>query len=148
MGKLLSIAVRERKRSPMKLLTSAPVTLSKGVASDFRGKPGNRQVTVLSKKAWQAACDELNLTLDWLVRRSNLLVDELELQLSSGKMIKIGEVELQITRETDPCKRMEEVVPGLFNALTKEWRGGVCCRVVREGEIKVGDEVAIYEYNK
>ncbi len=148
MSRLLSIAVRERKRGPMELLDSASVTLNKGVENDFRGKPGNRQVTVLSKKAWRAACDELNLTLDWSIRRSNLLVDELELYISSGKIIKIGEVELQITRETDPCERMEETVPGLFNALTKEWRGGVCCRVVREGEIKVGDEVEIYEHNK
>jgi len=148
MSKLLSIAVRKSKRAPMELLGSASVTLKKGVENDFRGKPGNRQVTVLSKKAWQAACNELNLTLDWSVRRSNLLVDELELTMSSGKMIKIGEVELKVTRETDPCKRMEEAVPGLYNALTKEWRGGVCCRVVSEGEIKVGDEVEIYEYYK
>ena len=148
MNKLLGIATRSKKRAPMTLLTSATVTLECGVENDFRGRPGNRQVTMLSKKAWQAACDELNTNLDWQLRRANLLVDNIDLFESTGKMIKIGELELLITRETDPCERMEEAVPGLFQALAKEWRGGVCCRVLRKGRINVGDKVEIYEHNE
>lgn len=148
MNQLLSIAIRKKKKASMELLESASVTLSNGVENDFRGKPGKRQVTVVTQKAWQAACEEIEAVLDWQVRRANLLVDDLALFESAGKIIKIGELELLITRETDPCERMEEAMPGLFNALAKEWRGGVCCRVVREGRITVGDKVEIYEHNK
>ncbi len=145
MGKLLALAIRERKRAPMKALDFAYISKSSGLDNDFRGKLGDRQVTVLSKKAWDAACDELGCALAWHIRRSNILVDDIELYEAVGKTIKIANVELLITCETNPCARMEESYKGLFAALAKDWRGGVCCRVISEGEIKIGDEVTIDE---
>ena len=47
--------------------------------------------------------------------------------------------DLEVTGETDPCERMEEIQPGLFQALAPGWRGGVTCRncssmeLIREG---------------
>jgi len=143
LSQLIGIAIRQKKRAPMELLDSAFVTTEKGIVNDFRGKPGNRQVTVLSKTAWNTACDELGQMLDWQIRRANLLVDDIDLQEKTGKIIRIGEIQLKITQETDPCKRMEELVAGLFKALAKQWRGGVCCRVISEGQIKIGDKVEI-----
>jgi len=143
MSRLLAIAIKEKKRAPMLALNHAEVTSEKGVAFDFRGKPGKRQVTVLSAHAWQKACDELATSLDWTTRRANILVDELALHESTGKIIKIADVELLITGETDPCERMEQAVPGLSSALAKDWRGGVCCRVLKPGKIRLNDEVQL-----
>ena len=143
MAKLLAIAIKERKKAPMQLLTQANVSLQHGIANDFRGKPGKRQVTVLSKEAWLTACEEVDTELDWLVRRANLLVEGVVLHESIDKKLKIGDVELLITGETDPCKRMEQVKDGLFNALAKGWRGGVTCRVLTEGTIQLNDEVQL-----
>ena len=55
----------------------------------------------------------------------------------------IGDLVLEITGETDPCSRMDEARQGLRLALTPEWRGGVCCRVVTGGDIAVGDAVRL-----
>jgi MOSC domain-containing protein YiiM len=52
---------------------------------------------------------------------------------------------LEISGECDPCSRMEEIATGLKAALTPEWRGGRLARVIAEGEIKVGDTIAVEE---
>ena len=76
MAKLVGIAVKHKKRAPMQTLDAAFISLDKGVESDFRGKPSKRQVTVISKKAWQEANAQLKTDLPWTTRRANLLVDE------------------------------------------------------------------------
>lgn len=135
----------------MQQLECAFVSRQFGVNRDFRGKPGKRQVTVLDINGWRQACEELGKELNWKIRRSNLLVDGLFLANTTGQFIRIGDLVLEITQETDPCKRMEEAEPGLFAALKKDWRGGVCCKVIENGEIKIGDEVNLlsrFEYKK
>jgi len=139
----MGIAVKLKKRGPMQTLDAAQVTRAQGVENDFRGKPGKRQVTVMSNDAWLQVCSELNRELKWLARRANLLVDGIDLRESTGKVIKIGDVKLLITGETDPCSRMSEVMPGLFEALLVSWRGGVCCEVISEGKISIEDEVEL-----
>lgn len=145
MAKLLGIATHAEKRGKLEQLQSAPVTLEKGIAHDFRGKPGKRQVTVLTLEGWQAACADAGVELDWTERRANLLVEGLDLQSSAGQVLKIGGAKLLITKETDPCERMEEVRCGLYQALLPEWRGGVCCQVVEAGQIHVGDVVELMD---
>jgi MOSC domain-containing protein YiiM len=143
MARLLGIAKRAKKRAEMELLDVVEITLEKGVADDSRGKPGQRQVTVLTQEGWQAACAEAGVELPWTERRANLLIEGLDLHESAGQILKIGAVKLRISGETDPCERMEEAQPGLFSAMAKAWRGGVCCRVLQPGAISVGDEVEL-----
>ena len=145
MGRLLGIAARAKKRGGMQLLTTARVTLAGGIENDFRGRPGKRQVTVITREGWQAACDDVGEALLWTTRRANLFVEGLRLNETQGKIIKIGNIRLLITQETEPCERMEEAFEGLEKALMDDWRGGVCCQVVAEGEIRVGDEVALVD---
>ncbi len=147
MAQLLGIAKHRQARGVLETLKMAEVTLLHGVADDFRGKPGKRQVTVLSREAWQASCDELGEPLVWTTRRANLLIEGLQLHNSAGRVLKIGELELLITRETDPCERMDEARDGLSAAMKKEWRGGVCCRVIKPGKITVGDCVELIDVN-
>jgi MOSC domain-containing protein YiiM len=141
---LNGIAVRAASRAPMQLRETASITAESGVEGDLRGRPGRRQVTVLSAGGWRAACEALGTTLEWTARRANLLIDGLTFDPShAGAIIRIGDVELQITQETTPCSRMEQACPGLKNALKPEWRGGVCCRVLQPGRVALGDAVAI-----
>lgn len=141
---LLDIAFRPKSRAPMQTKAETMVSKVAGVEHDFRGKPGKRQVTVLSIEQWQLACDEVKATLPWTVRRANLLVECVSFDPSMvGQQIKIGQLILLITRETDPCPRMDAQHQGLTQALTPDWRGGVCCRVISDGRVKVGDQVTL-----
>ena len=142
-GKLVGIAVREKSRAVMTEHESIDITKEAGLNGDFRGKPGNRQVTVLCDQAWQEVCQALKKQLPWITRRANLLVTGISLPQTAGAIIQFGDVQLQITGETDPCNRMDEYCPGLQDALTPDWRGGVCCKVISPGRVSVGDTVEI-----
>lgn len=141
MAKLLGIAIKPQRLQPMHLLSVAELSIAQGVVGDSRGKPGPRQVTLMSQTAWRSACNELGVFLPWTERRANLLVEDLPLYQSVGLKIMIGATVLEITGETDPCSRMEAVHQGLYEALAREWRGGVCCRVLQGGQLALGMDV-------
>lgn len=144
-GKVLGIARRSASRAPMEELAAADVSVEAGVEGDLRGGPGDRQVTVLTRESWDAACAELGGDLPWTTRRANVLIEGLRVEGRLGATVRIGEAELSITGETDPCARMEEQRAGLRRALASDWRGGVTCRVARGGAIRVGDPAELVE---
>jgi len=143
MGKLAGIARRDRKRAPMENLTRAEIRTGSGVAEDSRGKPGPRQVTVISVAAWQDACAEVGTEIPWTTRRANLLVEGIDLANTVGAVFHIGAVRLLVTGEVDPCSRMDEQCPGLTDALRPAWRGGVSCTVLAGGPVAIGDAVVL-----
>ena len=142
MSSVKAIAIKHRPRAAMQTIDTARVAVDSGIAGDFRGSQRDRQITILSEAAWQKACGELDADLPWTFRRANLLIDGVEFDQSFvGRTLRIGEVELEVTEETDPCSRMDAQHAGLTAALTPDWRGGVCCKVLSPGEIRIGDAV-------
>ena len=142
-GKLLGIAIRRARRAPMEECTAIEVSTELGLANDARGQMNRRQVSVLARESWEAACEQLGQTSPWTVRRANLLVEGLPLAETTGATLQIGDLVLKITGETDPCNRMDEQRAGLQEALMPDWRGGVLCRVVQGARIEVGDTVEL-----
>ena len=147
-GTLSGIARHARPRAPVEVIEAVAVTRGGGVAGDYRGamrgKPYRRQVTLIERRDWEAATVEVSQVIAWQERRANLLVDDLDLPQVSGVRLRIGaDVVLEITRETDPCERMEALAPGLKAALLPDWRGGACAMVVEEGTIAIGDSIRI-----
>jgi MOSC domain-containing protein YiiM len=146
MPTLTGIAYRKAQKAPMTEIDSVEITLEAGVLPDTRGKPGKRQVTLLSRQSWQDVCSELGVELPWTFRRANLLVDGLRFSAGDvGRIIRIGEAELQVMIETDPCPRMDAQHEGLTKALLPDWRAGVCCRVLKGGSVRVGDGISIVD---
>ena len=143
MGRLLEIATREKSRAPLDLRERAQVTAARGVDDDYRGGNTGRNVVVLGREGWEAACAALGRDVDWTVRRANLLVEGVALAETTGRRLRVGDVLLEITGECEPCARMEEAVSGLRVALASDWRAGVMCVVVEEGEIAAGDDVTL-----
>lgn len=145
---MLGIARRDVARGPMEAIETGEVSVVTGVALDARGfrgpnSAGKRQVTILSREAWQAACAEAGRDLDWLESRRNLFVEDLPLARTTGGRIRIGDAVMEITGECDPCWKMDRALPGLQAAMRTDWRGGITCRVVEEGRIAVGDAVIL-----
>ena len=140
-GTLLGLAIKESKGGPMVLLQKGVIKTNSGLNKDARGKPGKRQITILTEEAWNACCQELGKSLPWTLRRANLLVSGLDLRNTSGKQIHINNIVLEITGETTPCQVMDKGHEGLQKALTPHWRGGVICKVIQGGELSIGDEM-------
>jgi MOSC domain-containing protein YiiM len=146
MGTVIGIARKAKPRAAMETVDAVGITPERGVEGDARGAQKVRQVTVLFAEDWRAACAGLFADIPWTTRRANIYVENFD-GVAAAKMIgaklKIGDVHLQVTEETDPCGRMEEQVPGLRAALTPNWRGGVCCKVLAGGHVRVGDTVTL-----
>jgi MOSC domain-containing protein YiiM len=143
-GQLLGIATRPVRHAPMENAVAARITVERGVNGDARGQPGRRQVSVITRDAWGAACADLGVAhLSWTTRRANLLVEGINLRGKIGYDLRVGDAVLTISDETRPCEVMERAYPGLKAALIPEWRGGVVCRVTQSGEVAVGCEVVL-----
>jgi MOSC domain-containing protein YiiM len=142
-GKLIGIARAHELRAPLEELQSASVTVERGIAGDARGIKLGRQVTVLFREGWEDACHELGETLPWLTRRANLYVEGIDRPREPVGRLLIGGIELEVTQETAPCHLMDRARMGLRSAMIPDWRGGVCCSVIRGGEIHVGDPVSL-----
>ena len=140
MGFLLGIARAPASRAALIEIKEAQVGAAEGIEGDARGRNPGRQVTVLFREGWESACGELGVTLPWVTRRANLLVEGIAPPPAGGQL-KIGDLVLEVTQETKPCHLMEAAHRGLKRALTPEWRGGVCCRVLKGGTIRIGDSV-------
>lgn len=141
-GTLLGIATRGAKRAPMIGHDAVRIFAESGLAGDFGRKPGKSQVTVLSQEKWDAACADVGAVIPWMARRGNLFVSGIALDVVAGRRLAVGAVVLEITGETDPCHRMDEAYPGLRNALMPHARGGVRCRVIQGGWVRIGDAVS------
>ena len=155
-GRLGGIARHDRPHGPIETLGHVSVTIAEGVHGDIRGavastkKTRKRQVSIMEIEAWEAALDDLGIAAGerppWFARRANLLVEGLRLPHEAGKVIAIGAtLRIETTVETEPCERMDALLPGLKATLMPDWRGGVCGRVLTDGDIAVGDEVRIEE---
>jgi len=143
MPKLIGIATHAFSKGPITQHQSIDVNLESGLANDYQGqKKPHAQVSILSEKMWLKACEEVNTHLDWIERRANLLVDDMDFSSALiGQQIQVGSILLEVTAETDPCARMDELQLGLKKALTPDWRGGVRCKVLRAGTIQLKDKV-------
>lgn len=128
--------------APLIAIEEAEVGVRTGIDGDVRGAKAGRQITVLFREGWEAACRELGHDLPWTTRRANLFVEGIAVPCE-GKRLVIGNLVLEVTQETQPCHLMDEAQLGLRAALKPDWRGGVCCRVVEGSTIRVGDRVEI-----
>lgn len=142
MAQLIKIYLRPERRAETIEHTTAILVPGTGIEGDHF-KKGSRQVTLLSQRAWEEVCDELGKKLDPKLRRANLVVDDLDFNNSLGKIVTAGSIRIKITGETKPCRLMDESCPGLKDALSPDWRGGVFGEVLDKGSVAVGDMVKI-----
>ncbi|HEY4114534.1 MAG TPA: MOSC domain-containing protein [Rhizomicrobium sp.] len=140
-GNLIGIARALEIGAPLEEIPSAAISVDAGVEGDARGRKPLRQVTVLFREGWEDACRDLGAEVPWVKRRANLYVANLDRPRTSGGRLRIGDVELEVTKETAPCHLMDRAHEGLRVALQPDWRGGVCCSVVNGGEVRLGDRV-------
>jgi MOSC domain-containing protein YiiM len=146
MGNVLGISARIESRAPMVVFASAKVSFKHGVGDDFRGlKRNGRQITIMSKEGWEAALLDLGKDLHWTTRRANIFIKGIDLENTTGEVLKVGSFLVEITGELNPCYRMDEQVAGLTKALTPNWRGGVTCKLLREGIVNEKDQVTFMD---
>ncbi|MCR4315123.1 MAG: MOSC domain-containing protein [Planctomycetes bacterium] len=130
-----------------------PIEVKEGVLIDGFGLYGDvrcksrRPLTLLSVELWNSAVAEAGVPgTPWNRRRSNLAAEGLPpLAGLIGKTLEIGKTVVEIFGEVDPCDMLEGVAPGLMKATEPDFRGGIWCKTVIGGVIRVGDEIRVID---
>lgn len=139
--RIAGIAIKEEHRQPLVEVERAEIVES-GLVGNV-SQSDRRRVTLMAREQWEAVQSELGTDLPWITRRANILTEGLTMGGLMGKSLKIGDAELLVEGETVPCDLMDEYFHGLKEVLTPDCRGGVYARVIRAGEIGVGDTISV-----
>lgn len=142
---IIGLAIAPKIMAPMQKCDHADISIEAGIAGDARGRKNHRQITILFEQDWLDAVAETGEAMDWTERRANIYIADMRSPQQEGGIFTIGDVQLEVMMETDPCDLMEKQRTGLKAALTPDWRGGVCCKVISGGHIKLGDKVQYSE---
>jgi MOSC domain-containing protein YiiM len=140
LAKLEAIWIKRAKQGPMDAVEDARLDAGRGIRGNAN-RGGRRQVTIISEERWQAVCAALGADIPPSTRRANLLVSGLDLEMTRGRVLRVGSTRLRINGETRPCWQMEEAHRGLQAAMEPHWGGGAFAEVIDGGEIRTGDAV-------
>ena len=142
-GKLEWIGIRAERRAPVASVVQVEAIAGFGLAGDHYASKSNgkRQVTLIQAEHLEAVVKILGkpeVRADWV--RRNLLVSGINLYAIRDRKFRIGTVLLEGSGPCEPCSRMEEVLgAGGYNAM--RGHGGIVCRILEGGMMRVGDSV-------
>ena len=140
MPRIEKLWVKPAKGAAMEPAEELTIVADEGVSGN---KPQQRHVTFIAQERWAELMNQMGADLDPATRRANVLLSGIDLIESTGKTIRIGDVELIVRGETLPCRQMEAALPGLEEAMRDRWGGGAWTEVVTGGTIRTGDAVEI-----
>jgi len=145
-GMLEWIGVRPERKGDMKELERVVAIKGYGLAGDHRtGKtPGSgRQVTVISSEfiAQIQYFTGLSELPPGLLRR-NLVVSGINLNALRHQRFEIGSALFETNALCHPCSRMEQAL-GKGGVAAMLGHGGLCCKIIRGGEIALGNAVEV-----
>lgn len=136
-GRVVDLALKQARRGPMRRLDR--VVLHRNLGLDgIVTRSGRRQVTLIASETWRDVQRALGSELPWYERRANVLTAGIALAELVGKRVQLGSAVIEVLGELEPCARMHEIHPGLYDALVPELRGGVYARIVENGAVTIG----------
>ena len=143
-GNVEWIGIRSERREPVQVVESITVSEEKGIKGDhYSGQSGNRHVTLIQAEHLPVIAALTGRdTLDPALLRRNIVVSGLNLLALKDQKIQMGDTILEITGQCHPCSKMETALgPGGYNAM--RGHGGMTAKVMKGGEIRVGDAVSV-----
>lgn len=142
-GKVLSIHVVREEGAPLERVASVAAITDHGLEGDHRSRTGkSRQLTIIDRAKLDEVAKELGHPIPEGVSRRQLEVSGLDLNALIGRTLHIGPVVVRVDGDCPPCDIMETSVgPGARAAMQN--RGGLCCTVLRGGEVRQGQKVTI-----
>ncbi len=97
-----------------------------------------RQVTLFEMETLEALARDSQITLLPEEHRRNITVQGVPLNHLVGRRFWVGQILLEATRLSTPCRHIEEILgKSVFDPLIN--RSGLNCKIISGGVIRVGD---------
>ena len=137
-GRIVALQLCTERRQAMTPVQDAVAISDMGLEGDEHARQGSsRQVLLIDKET----LDVLDLAPG--VVRESITVEGMDFStIRAGQVFFIGEdVTLEATGPCEPCGRMDEIRPGLREAL--DGRRGIVTMVLNGGTLRVGDAIRV-----
>ncbi len=142
MGEVVSIHIARSRNGPAEALQRARVHADYGLEEDWRSRRGRSgQLTLIEEEALDDVAGQLGHSIPPGASRRQIVVRGLALNRTIGRRLRLGPALVYVEEPCDPCSNMERTVGPRAQA-AMENRGGVRCRVLEGGELRIGDSVA------
>ncbi len=133
-GKIEQLYLKVGHGQPMQAVAQAVAEGGLGLVGDLNYGVKKRQVLLVERETLEA----FGLTPGQI--RENITVSGIQLAgLPTGTMLEVGEALLEVTGDCAPCEFIEDIRPGLRQAIGG--RRGTLCRVVGGGTLRLQDSV-------
>jgi MOSC domain-containing protein YiiM len=149
-GNVKSLHLAPEKSLPMETVEAVQAIAGLGLEGDryctgkgtYSNKPEvGRQVTLFEDETLDALRRDHGIELQPSQTRRNVITRDVPLNHMVGQRFLVGDVLVEGMRLNTPCQYLETLlgIKGLFKALIH--RSGLNCRILSDGEIRVGDVV-------
>ena len=142
MAEVFKIGITENNNKKIDEVNSIDLIANKGIVGDRYFKDFSdpmSQLTLIESENIDDYNRRYNLNIDYLDFRRNIITKDIKLNNYVDKKILIGKVEVEAIDLCRPCRFLQEKINK--NNIIKEFlrKGGLRCRILSSGTIKVGD---------
>mgnify|MGYP001165639298 FL=1 len=146
MSEVLKIGIAENNNKKIEEVSSIRLIANKGIVGDRNFKDysdPSTQLTLIESENIDYYNDKYNLSFDYLDFRRNIITKNIKLNDLINKQISIGNVKIEVIDLCRPCRFLQEKLS--TNNIIKEFlrKGGLRCRILSSGIIKVGNKIKI-----
>ena len=137
---VVAIHVAKARRLPMRAVDSVRTEAGRGLVGDRYHGTRHRHLTIQSLEELAEAERRHGSEIDPGATRRNLTVSRGALPRTPGRRGRVGAVAIEVVRDAAPCKLLEDDL-GRDARLALSRRAGVVCRVLEDGELRIGDPI-------
>ena len=142
MSKVFKIGITENNNKKVQDVNSIELVANKGIVGDRYFKDFSdplSQLTLIESENIDYYNNKYNSNIDYLDFRRNIITKGIKLNDLVNKKILIGNVEVEVIDLCRPCRFLQDKLEK--DNIIKEFlrRGGLRCRILRSGSVRVGD---------
>ncbi len=142
MSKVFKIGITENNNKKVQDVNSIELVANKGIVGDRYFKDFSdplSQLTLIESENIDYYNSKYNSNIDYLDFRRNIITKGINLNDLVDKKILIGNAEIEVIDLCRPCRLLQDKLKK--DNIIKEFlrRGGIRCRILRSGSVRVGD---------
>jgi MOSC domain-containing protein YiiM len=143
MAEIISIHVVRKRNAAAESCNHVTVRSNFGITGDYRSEKFQiGQITLIEAETIDAMSRKLGYDIPSGSSRRQIIVKGIKLNELIGRNLRMGQILVRVEDKCNPCKNMEtKIGPGAEEAMNDN--GGIHCRIIKGGELRVGDKITV-----